>query len=193
MEQIKNNLFETALVWCDRAVSVMRLMMLSVLIETRNDEEALARTLATLVGGAVEGVVRDVIVFDRGSTDGTRRVADHTGCTLATGGLGAAIAQAKGDWLLVLEPGARLVDGWGDEAAAHVARFTMPARFSRTRAGRTPFLSRAFRRKSALTQGLLIAKRQASSLAHRVDSTEALARGLAMKTLPAEIWPAARQ
>ena len=33
--------------------------MLSVLIETRNDEEALARTLASLVGGAVEGVVRE--------------------------------------------------------------------------------------------------------------------------------------
>ncbi|TIR96069.1 MAG: glycosyl transferase family 2, partial [Mesorhizobium sp.] len=36
--------------------------MLSVLIETRNDEEGLARTLASLIGGAVEGVVRDVIV-----------------------------------------------------------------------------------------------------------------------------------
>ena len=54
--------------------------MLTVLIETRNDEEGLARTLASLVGGAVEGVVRDVIVCDRGSTDQTHRVAEHAGC-----------------------------------------------------------------------------------------------------------------
>ena len=193
MEQIKNNLLGMSSRWRGRAVSVMRRMMLSVLIETRNDEEALARTLATLVGGAVEGVVRDVIVLDRGSTDATRRVADQTGCTLVTGELSAAIAQAKGDWLLVLEPGARLVDGWGDEAAAHAARFTMPARFSRARAGRTPFLARAFKRNSALAQGLLISKRQASSLAKKADTAEALARGLAMRTLPAEIWPAERR
>ena len=38
--------------------------MLSVLIETRDEEERLARTLASLVGAAVEGVVREVIVCD---------------------------------------------------------------------------------------------------------------------------------
>ncbi|TIU04590.1 MAG: glycosyl transferase family 2, partial [Mesorhizobium sp.] len=48
--------------------------MLSVLIQTLNDEERLARTLASLIGGAVEGVVRDVVVCDGGSTDQTHRV-----------------------------------------------------------------------------------------------------------------------
>jgi hypothetical protein len=78
--------------------------MLSVLIETMNDEEGLARTLASLIGGAVEGVVRDVIVCDAGSTDQTHRVAEHAGCHFGTGGIAAAIGQAKGDWLLFLEP-----------------------------------------------------------------------------------------
>ena len=59
---------------------LLRLGMLSVLIETRNDEEGLARTLASLVGGAVEGVVREVIVCDLGSTDQTHDVAEHAGC-----------------------------------------------------------------------------------------------------------------
>ncbi|TIU37731.1 MAG: glycosyl transferase family 2, partial [Mesorhizobium sp.] len=68
--------------------------MLSVLIETRNDEEGLARTLASLVGGAVEGVVRDVIVCDQGSTDQTHRVAEHAGCHYVSGGLSAGIGQA---------------------------------------------------------------------------------------------------
>ena len=89
--------------------------MLTVLIETKNDEEGLTRTLASLIGGAVEGVVRDVIVCDRGSTDQTHHVAEHAGCHyIADGGMAAGVRQAKGEWLLILEPGARLVDGWTD-------------------------------------------------------------------------------
>ena len=59
--------------------------MISVLIETKDGEEGLARTLATLVGGAVEGVVREVIVCDKGSTDHTHSVAEHAGCVFLAG------------------------------------------------------------------------------------------------------------
>lgn len=164
--------------------------MLSVLIQTRNDEENLARTLACLVGGAVEGFVREVIVLDGGSSDHTRTVADHAGCRIVTEGVAAAIAGAKGDWLLLLEPGARLAGGWVDEVAAHVARSTMPARFSREPGSRAPFLSRILARPTALAQGLLIPKRRAMPLAAKAADAEALARGLAMKTLHAGIRPA---
>jgi glycosyltransferase involved in cell wall biosynthesis len=166
--------------------------MLSVLIETHNDEEALARTLASLVGGAVEGVVREVIVCDAGSTDRTSDVAEHAGCLyMAQGGIAAGIARSKGDWLLLLEPGARLLDGWIDDVAAHTAKLAMSARFSRAKGSRAPFLSRAFSRPRALEQGLIITKRQALVLSKRTSSAEAIARGLAVKTLRAEIWPAA--
>lgn len=164
--------------------------MLSVLIETRNDEEGLARTLASLVGGAVEGVVRDVIVCDTGSTDQTHRVAEHAGCAYVTGGISAGIGQAKGDWLLLLEPGARLADGWTDEVVAHMAKQTMPGRFARARADRLPFLARVFSSSRALAEGLLITKRQATSLARSARDAEALARGLATRGLSAEIWVA---
>jgi glycosyltransferase involved in cell wall biosynthesis len=171
-----------------------RLRMLSVLIETRNDEEGLARTLASLVGGAVEGVVRNVVVCDTGSTDATRLVAEHAGCSfLASGGLAAGIAEAKGEWLLVLEPGARLVDGWIEPLVLHTAKLTVPARFSRTKASRAPFLSRLFARSSALAEGLLIPKRQAAVLCKGAKSAEALAFGLASRKLAAEIWPAPRR
>ncbi len=87
--------------------------MLTVVIETRNDEDALASTLGSLVSAAVEGVVREVLVHDRGSTDRTAAVIDHTGCTLVReGALASSLARARGDWILVLEPGARLLDGW---------------------------------------------------------------------------------
>jgi glycosyltransferase involved in cell wall biosynthesis len=165
--------------------------MLSVLIETHDDEEGLARTLASLVGGAVAGVVRDVVVCDTGSTDGTLRVAEHAGCYIAPN-LAAGAEQAKGDWLLVLEPGARLAEDWVDEAMAHMTKFAMPARFSRARGSGGAFLSRAFNRPSALQQGLLIRKRQATALARKAQDAEALARGLAMRTLSADIWPRGR-
>jgi glycosyltransferase involved in cell wall biosynthesis len=164
--------------------------MLSVLIETMNDEEGLARTLASLIGGAVEGVVRDVIVCDAGSTDQTHRVAEHAGCHFGTGGIAAAIGQAKGDWLLFLEPGARLAEGWIDEVVAHTAKQAVPARFSRARADRAPFLARVFSGKRALAEGLVISKRQAAALAKSARSAEALARGLATRKLNAEIWVA---
>ena len=166
--------------------------MLTVLIETRNSEESLALTLASLVGGAIEGVVRKVIVCDHGSTDGTRQIADHAGCDFSvTGGVAAGIGQARGDWLLLLEPGARLIEGWIDDVVAHSATFTTPARFSRARGSRAPFLSRVLSRPSALADGLLITRRQAIALSR--DSAEAIARGLAAKRLKAEIWAASRE
>ena len=168
----------------------MRLTMLTVLIETLDDEEGLARTLASLIGGAVEGVVRDVIVCDTGSTDQTHRVAEHAGCHYLSGGIAAGIRQAKGEWLLLLEPGARLAEGWIDEVVAHTAKQTMPARFSRARGNRTPFLSRLFSGNRALAEGLVISKRQATALSKNARSAEAIARGLATKRLNADIWVA---
>jgi len=162
--------------------------MLSVLIETRNDEEGLARTLATLVAGAIEGVVREVIVADRGSTDQTAYVAEHAGCHFVEGGLSAGIRQAKGEWLLVLEPGARLADGWVEPVVAHMAHATMPAKFARSRNSRAPFLARIFSRAAPLAEGLLVTKRQA--LSRNAATADALSRGLSKRMLDGEIVPA---
>ena len=107
-----------------------------------------------------------------------------------TGGAAVGIGQAKGDWLLLLEPGARLAEGWIDEVVAHTAKQTMPARFSRARADRAPFLARVFSGNRALAEGLVISKRQASALAKSARNAEALARGLATRRLDAEIWVA---
>lgn len=168
--------------------------MLSVLIETQNDEEALARTLSSLVGAVVEGVVRDVIVCDLGSTDQTRYVAEHAGCHLITaGGIAAGIAAARADWLLILEPGARPLEGWTDAVSAHINRSVMPARLTRARADRLPFLARILSANSPLATGLVISKRRAASLAKKATSAEALVRGLAAATLSAEISPARRE
>lgn len=161
--------------------------MLSVLIETKDDEEGLARTLASLVGGAVEGVVREVIVLDGGSTDQTLRVAEHAGCHVVTQGFAAAVGQAKGDWLLMLESGARPAEGWIEAVLDHISGLSTPARFTASRDDRAPLLKRLFSRRRPLEEGMLIKKPEAVRLAGAAKSAEALARGLSTKRLSASI------
>lgn len=165
--------------------------MLSVLIETHNDEERLARTLAALVGGVVEGAVREVIVCDRGSVDQTHRVAEHAGCHfLAEGGVASGIRQAKSEWLLLLEPGARPDDNWVEAVLDHVGQSTMAARFARSKNSRQPFFVRVLSGRRPLRDGLVITKRQALSLARGEGSAAAIARAASARRLAAGIVPA---
>tara|TARA_R110002020_G_scaffold56074_25_gene155345 strand:- start:2303 stop:2878 length:576 start_codon:yes stop_codon:yes gene_type:complete len=101
--------------------------MLSVIIPTHNNEFALARCLAALVPGAVDGVVAEVIVADRNSDDGTAAVADAAGCRLISlkeprdERVAAALAAVeRGRWILVLEPTVALEPGWQREVSAFV-------------------------------------------------------------------------
>jgi len=91
--------------------------MVSVIIPTLNAGPALGRTLAGLVPAAVDGLVRQLIIVDGGSSDETARIADEAGAiTIVTdpcrgGQLAAGADAASGRWLLflhadtVLEPG----------------------------------------------------------------------------------------
>ena len=103
--------------------------MISVVIPTRNSEEALARTLSTLVTAAADGTVREVIVVDGGSDDQTCLVAEGTGSDLISGSggawsrcaIGAAAAQ-RGDFLMFLRPGVLLDPGWESDFQAMAER-----------------------------------------------------------------------
>lgn len=112
--------------------------MLSVIIPTHDHEAALARTLAALVPAAAEGVVREVVVADAGSRDGTVEIAEITGCLYvnAPGAwgrrIGAAVdASRRGPWLLVLAPGVVLEPGWFRDAAHFVERSEVSGASSR--------------------------------------------------------------
>lgn len=100
--------------------------MLSVVIPTRNDERVLVQTLAALVPGAADGVVRDVTLADGGSTDGTLEIADLAGCNVVggfpdrAGRLDAAARRAKSQWILFLEPGSVLDEGWRNEVRSFI-------------------------------------------------------------------------
>ena len=108
--------------------------MISVILPTRNDELALAHALAALVPAAADGLVREVIIADGGSTDGTLEVADAAGCRILLGegtlgeSLAAAAAGARSDWLLFLSPRSVLEPGWQNEAHDFMERIAMAGR-----------------------------------------------------------------
>ncbi|MCR6499225.1 glycosyl transferase [Shinella sp. CPCC 101442] len=165
--------------------------MLTIIMECRDNEAELAQTLSALVAGAVEGVVRDVIVLDHGSRDGSPRVADAAGCRFLTSwDMTDVVRSARGDWLLLLEPGARPLAGWVDAVVDHVAINGNPARFLGSRSHRRPFLQRLGRRKAPLELGYLVSKRQASAVVRSGMALADMAKGAGVRALVAEIVPA---
>lgn len=165
--------------------------MLTVVMECRDNEAELAQTLSGLVSGAVEGLVSDVVVLDRGSSDGSAQVADAAGCRFyREWTLSDVLKAARGEWILVIEPGARLQKGWIDEVMEYVATGNRPARFSPARHFRPPFLKRMFARRKPLEHGVLLTKRLALEAAGPDMDLTALVAGLKAVTLSSEVIPA---
>jgi hypothetical protein len=165
--------------------------MITVLVEAdAASSERLARTLAALVPAVVEGVVLDAVILNVDGSDEVVEIAKAAGATCLDGGdVNAAIEEARGDWLLCLEPGARPQGEWfevvsSDLDGRHQAR-PSPARF---RPSRTDGLFGLFRRPRALRCGLFIHKRQAA--AAKAGTLEALANGRAARRLNAKLVPA---
>jgi len=104
-----------------------RFVMISVVIPTFNNEATLANCLASLVTAAVDGIVREVILADGGSRDGTLKIADMTGADVVSSSrdcaaqLAAGAQAAKSQWLLFLPPHGTLSQGFEREAAAHMS------------------------------------------------------------------------
>lgn len=167
------------------------LLMLTVIIECCDQEGELAQTLSALVAGAVEGIVSDVVVLDNGSNDGTSKLADAAGCRYhMTWDLRDVLAAARGDWLLLVEPGARPSQGWVDEIAEYVSLNSMPARFSPSRHHRRPLFKRLARRGPPLERGFLLPKKQALSIAKSEMKLVDLVAGLKGRALSSEMVPA---
>ncbi|MBO6639485.1 MAG: glycosyl transferase family 2 [Roseitalea sp.] len=174
--------------------------MLSVLVPTHNNEDRLAQMLPDLVRHAVSGAISDVIVLDGGSSDETVRVGEIAGCTIidASGAdMPAVLDAARGLWLLILPPGARLVGDWLATVEAHINAPAGAAGAARFRLARDPGLSlwaRLFKRRGPagpFGRGFLISKAQAQALSRPGMTLDALPRGVAVRTLRAGLLPPA--
>lgn len=102
--------------------------MISVIIPTLNAEATLATTLTALVPGAVEGLVREVIVVDGGSTDRTLKIAEGCGADIISVAPGrgaqlmAGAARARFPWLLFLHADTELAAGWDRDVSTLIER-----------------------------------------------------------------------
>jgi hypothetical protein len=152
--------------------------MISVVIPTHESERLLAHTLAALVPGALDGILREVIVADAGSKDGTAKVADVAGCRfLVIPGdrgerLAAAAATARAAWLWFVQPGSIPGANWIEELSGFIRECDLSsdpetqAAVFRARAGRgasaiseaIALLRAALGSRPKPSQGLLIAK-----------------------------------
>lgn len=154
--------------------------MLSIVVSTRNDERGTVATLGALVPGAAAGLVADVLLLDHAGSEGIRHIAEVAGCELlvhrpdgnggADNGLMRAAQSTRAPWLLFLQAGAVLQDGWIDETMEFIG--TNNARDKARGAifryagshygdGRRPGIARAVWRwlpGGAPDQGLLIAR-----------------------------------
>ena len=150
--------------------------MISVIIPTEGVEQPAVATLAALVPGAAAGVVREVLLVDRGGSGVIERVADVSGCRFLpvegthAAALAAGARQARSPWLMFLHAGAVLDSGWIEETAQFIERVSSSGkpragifRYARSPYAETSlrdgfrFLARMIAGPSA-DQGLLIAR-----------------------------------
>lgn len=102
--------------------------MITVVIPTLNAEASLAATLTSLVPGAVDGVIRQVVIVDGGSSDRTLRIAEDSGADIVRSEPGrgrqlqAGAEIARFPWLLFMHADTVLDTGWEREVAAFMDR-----------------------------------------------------------------------
>lgn len=165
--------------------------MLTIIMECRDQETEAAHTLNALVSGAVEGLVSDVLILDNGSSDGIQKLAEAAGCRYYDAwDMKDVLDAARGDWLFLIEPGARPQPGWIEEIFEYASVTRDPACFSDSRTFRKPLLKRIGRRRGALENGVILTKRQAMAIARSGFDLEKLASGLKKRVLRSEIIPA---
>lgn len=94
--------------------------MLSVIIPSLNAETTLLRTVEALRRDAGQGMIREILLVDGGSSDGTLKLARELGIKILKTGAGRGrqlahgAAAARAPWLLFLHADTALEPGWGE-------------------------------------------------------------------------------
>ena len=113
-EQIKNILTPP------REARLLR-PMLTVIIDARTSAEHLPALLAQLTAGAVDGIVRQVLIVAAAQQPGIEDLCEETGAE-AHPGTAAAARSARAEWIVVLPADFRLRDGWIGALKGHLER-----------------------------------------------------------------------
>lgn len=108
----------------------------SVVIPTLNEEAGMPACLGALFEGVSAGVIRELVVVDGGSGDGTLEIAAEAGaevvrCAASRGGqLRAGADKARGEWLLFVHADTVLSDGWSIAVEEHLLQKGTAAYFA---------------------------------------------------------------
>jgi len=94
--------------------------MLSVIIDARAEAERLPILLAQLTAGAVDGLVRQVLIVAADGQAGIDALCEDMGAE-AHATIAAAARAARAERVLILAPDFRFRDGWIAALDAHVA------------------------------------------------------------------------
>jgi len=101
--------------------------MITVVLPTHDSAGRLVQVLTLLVPAAVDGLVKEVVFADAGSTDATLAIAEDSGARVVTvqGDVGtrlaAGAATARGGWILALGEDLALPEAWRAPVEAHLA------------------------------------------------------------------------
>lgn len=101
---------------------------ISVVVPVLDAEASLAGCASALLEGIDAGLIRELIVSDGGSRDGTRAIAEELGALWVSGPasrggqIGRGCRHAQGEWLLILHADTQLQEGWSACVAAHLAQ-----------------------------------------------------------------------
>ncbi|CUH81484.1 TIGR04283 family arsenosugar biosynthesis glycosyltransferase [Tropicibacter naphthalenivorans] len=93
---------------------------ISVILPTLNAADHLPACLNSLGEGLAEGLIRELILSDGGSTDATLQIAQSAGAEVVTGPasrggqLRRGAEAAQGEWLLILHADSVLAPGWAE-------------------------------------------------------------------------------
>ena len=110
---------------------------LSIVIPTLNAAACLPANAESLLSGVTDGITREMVVSDGGSTDNTVEVAKELGAVIVEGAKGRGqqisrgIFTSKAPWVLILHADTRLGDGWVWAVREHINRETGKAGYFR--------------------------------------------------------------
>lgn len=99
---------------------------LSIIIPARDAAAELPACLESLMIGLEAALIREVILVDAGSADGTIKIAEATGARAvpvpSEGGaqIAAGAHAARGEWLMFLLPSVALSRDWTERAGDHI-------------------------------------------------------------------------